>query len=151
MIPHRACGRLIRAAGLVLEAVGVRIPVGGACLIELPPGNPLGMAQAEVVGFSGERLFLMPTSEVSGLLPGARVFALEAAPIVDPHAGAKRLPVGLGMLGRVVDATGKPPGRARSTQNRRKRRADRAHHQPAAARAHTMKCWTLACAQSTPC
>ena len=107
-IPHRACGRLIRAAGLVLEAVGVRIPVGGACLIELPPGNPLGMAQAEVVGFSGERLFLMPTSEVSGLLPGARVFAQEAAPIADPHAGAKRLPVGLGMLGRVVDATGKP-------------------------------------------
>jgi flagellum-specific ATP synthase len=66
------------------------------------------MAQAEVVGFSGDRLFLMPISEVAGLLPGARVFSFEAAPIADPHSGAKRLPVGLGMLGRVVDATGVP-------------------------------------------
>jgi flagellum-specific ATP synthase len=108
VIPNRGCGRLTRAAGLVLEAVGVRMPVGATCLIELPPGGPVRMAQAEVVGFSGDRLFLMPISEVAGLLPGARVFSFEAAPIADPHSGAKRLPVGLGMLGRVVDATGVP-------------------------------------------
>jgi flagellum-specific ATP synthase len=50
----------------------------------------------------------MPTTEVAGLLPGARVYPLESAPINDPMAGAKRLPVGWEMLGRVVDASGRP-------------------------------------------
>ena len=106
--PLLRSGRLTRAAGLVLEAVGIRMPVGAGALIELPPGNVLKMAEAEVVGFQGDRLFLMPTTEVAGLLPGARVFPLEVAPVDDPHAGQKRLPVGFGMLGRVVDSAGRP-------------------------------------------
>ncbi|HTJ95030.1 MAG TPA: flagellar protein export ATPase FliI [Pararobbsia sp.] len=106
--PLLRSGRLTRAAGLVLEAIGIRMPVGAGALIELPPGNPLKMAEAEVVGFQGDRLFLMPTTEVAGLLPGARVFPLEVAPVDDPHAGQKRLPVGFGMLGRVVDSAGRP-------------------------------------------
>jgi flagellum-specific ATP synthase len=106
--PMRACGRLTRAAGLVLEAVGLRLSVGAEVMIELPQGSTLPMAEAEVVGFSGDKLFLMPTTEVAGLLPGARVYPLESAPITDPMAGAKRLPVGWGMLGRVVDASGRP-------------------------------------------
>ncbi|SMG38836.1 flagellar protein export ATPase FliI [Paraburkholderia susongensis] len=106
--PLRACGRLTRAAGLVLEAVGLRLSVGAEVMIELPPGSSLPMAEAEVVGFSGDKLFLMPTTEVSGLLPGARVYPLESAPIADPMAGAKRLPVGWELLGRVLDASGRP-------------------------------------------
>ncbi|MPW18563.1 flagellar protein export ATPase FliI [Paraburkholderia sp. CNPSo 3157] len=106
--PLRACGRLTRAAGLVLEAVGLRLAVGSEVMIELPPGSTRTMAEAEVVGFSGDKLFLMPTTEVAGLLPGARVYPLETAPIADPMAGAKRLPVGWELLGRVVDASGKP-------------------------------------------
>jgi flagellum-specific ATP synthase len=106
--PLRACGRLTRAAGLVLEAVGLRLSVGAEVMIELPPGSSLPMAEAEVVGFSGDKLFLMPTTEVIGLLPGARVFPLESAPIADPMAGAKRLPVGWELLGRVLDASGRP-------------------------------------------
>ncbi|HEX3637214.1 MAG TPA: flagellar protein export ATPase FliI [Paraburkholderia sp.] len=106
--PMRACGRLTRAAGLVLEAVGLRLSVGADVMIELPPGSSLPMAEAEVVGFSGDKLFLMPTTEVIGLLPGARVYPLESAPIADPMAGAKRLPVGWELLGRVLDASGRP-------------------------------------------
>ncbi|WP_454872788.1 flagellar protein export ATPase FliI [Paraburkholderia xenovorans] len=106
--PMRACGRLTRAAGLVLEAVGLRLSVGAEVMIELPQGSSLPMAEAEVVGFSGDKLFLMPTTEVMGLLPGARVFPLESAPIADPMAGAKRLPVGWELLGRVLDASGRP-------------------------------------------
>jgi len=106
--PLRACGRLTRAAGLVLEAVGLRLAVGAEVMIELPPGSTRTMAEAEVVGFHGDKLFLMPTTEVAGLLPGARVYPLETAPIADPMAGAKRLPVGWELLGRVVDASGKP-------------------------------------------
>jgi len=106
--PMRACGRLTRAAGLVLEAVGLRLSVGAEVMIELPQGSTLPMAEAEVVGFSGDKLFLMPTTEVIGLLPGARVYPLESAPIADPMAGAKRLPVGWELLGRVLDASGRP-------------------------------------------
>ena len=109
-VPVRTYGRLTRAVGLVLEAVGLRLPVGSDCLIELPPGYPQKTAEAEVVGFAGDRILLMPLSAVDGLLPGARVYAL------DSHAGqgsgagprTKRLPVGDGMLGRVVDAAGRP-------------------------------------------
>ncbi|MFZ4480946.1 MAG: flagellar protein export ATPase FliI [Rhodoferax sp.] len=113
-VPVRVCGRLTRAVGLVLEAVGLRLPVGSDCLIELPPGYPHKTAEAEVVGFSGDRIFLMPQSEVDGLLPGARVYALESTPGRGNDGGSnvgprtKRLPVGEGMLGRVVDAAGRP-------------------------------------------
>ena len=120
----RSHGRLTRAVGLVLEATGIRLPVGSDCLIELAAGCAERTTEAEVVGFSGDRIFLMPRTEVAGLIPGARVYPVEALP---PSAanldannteadkanraavtGAKRLPVGVGMLGRVVDATGRP-------------------------------------------
>jgi len=29
--------------------------------------------EAEVVGFSGDKLFLMPTGDIRGIMPGARV------------------------------------------------------------------------------
>lgn len=109
-VPVRNYGRLTRAVGLVLEAVGLRLPVGSDCLIELPPGYSQKTAEAEVVGFAGDRLFLMPQSAVDGLVPGARVYALESPVDHDGSAGprTKRLPVGEGMLGRVVDAAGRP-------------------------------------------
>ncbi|MEO5658910.1 MAG: flagellar protein export ATPase FliI [Polaromonas sp.] len=103
----RTYGRLTRAVGLVLEAVGLRLPVGSDCLIELPPGYAQKTAEAEVVGFAGDRILLMPLSAVDGLLPGARVYALES-PGNGIGARTKRLPVGEGMLGRVVDAAGRP-------------------------------------------
>ena len=111
-VPIRTYGRLTRAVGLVLEAVGLRLPVGSDCLIELPPGYAQRTTEAEVVGFAGDRLFLMPQTEVAGLLPGARVYPLEAGNSSSAgnaaEAGSKRLPVGEGMLGRVVDAAGRP-------------------------------------------
>jgi flagellum-specific ATP synthase len=74
---------------------------------------------AEVVGFSGERLFLMPTSEPVGLRPGALVVPQEAvAP--RPRFGrdnyprrraedrARHLPMGEQLLGRVLDPSGRP-------------------------------------------
>jgi flagellum-specific ATP synthase len=115
----RSCGRLTRAAGLVLEAVGLRLPVGSDCLIELPAGQFSAnstaprTAEAEVVGFGADRLYLMPQSDVVGLLPGARVYPLEPSPqpagaTAPREPGSKRLPVGAGLLGRVLDAAGRP-------------------------------------------
>src|SRR5258706_15844828 len=56
-VPMRACGRITRAAGLVLEATGLMLPIGANCLIELPVMSSTAHAEAEVVGFHGERLY----------------------------------------------------------------------------------------------
>jgi flagellum-specific ATP synthase len=89
-------GRLTRMVGLTLEAVGCQAPVGSRCEVVTVAGNRI---EAEVVGFSGDITYLMPTGDVHGLTPNARVMP---APLA---SGAR---VGGGLLGRVVDATGRP-------------------------------------------
>lgn len=89
-------GRLTRMVGLTLEAVGFQAPVGSRCEVLAPGQRPV---EAEVVGFSGELLYLMPTGDMRGLVPNARV---------RPIRSDSQVPVGEGMLGRVVDGAGKP-------------------------------------------
>ena len=109
-------GTLTRLAGLVLEAVGLRVPVGSQCLISNGAKEPV---LAEVVGFSNDRAYLMPAGDTHGLSSGAKVTPLapyRAIPRLGkvnkpPEAserGALRLPLGKGLLGRVVDSHGKP-------------------------------------------
>ncbi|NIC41930.1 flagellar protein export ATPase FliI [Aquabacterium sp. A08] len=116
--PLESSGRLIRLAGLVLEAQGVKVPVGSQCVIDMPH-DPDTAVLAEVVGFSGERAFLMPAGEVQGLSSGARVRPLPPyrpqprlgqplKPLAPNDRGVLRLPLGRGLLGRVVDAHGHP-------------------------------------------
>jgi len=116
MTPARVSGRLTRINGLVMEAAGIKLPLGASCEVEAIGG---GTVEAEVVGFHGERLYMMPTDDVQGLAPGAPVRAVEAGPppVVygtgtprhRRHADrAKRLPVGDALLGRVVDGAGRP-------------------------------------------
>lgn len=104
-VPFQVSGRITRAAGMILEAVGLQIPVGGVCRIELKNGTEVSYAEAEVVGFSDDRLFLMPLEEISGLQSGARILPLNGA-----HSGqsARTYPLGDSLLGRVVDGGGKP-------------------------------------------
>ncbi|MCX7101879.1 MAG: flagellar protein export ATPase FliI [Methylobacter sp.] len=87
-------GRLSRMVGLTLEAVGCRAAIGSRCKIETKNGR---MIEAEVVGFSDARVFLMPTAEVYGLEPDCRVIPM------GKHSLAK---VGFGLLGRVLDGAG---------------------------------------------
>lgn len=104
--PYRISGKVVRATGLVIEAVGLEVALGNACRIELAtlPGEAPRFAEAEVVGFAGDRLFLMPLAEISGLTPGARVF-----PLTDgKQSAARRFPIGESLLGRVVDGSGNP-------------------------------------------
>ncbi|PCJ37043.1 MAG: flagellum-specific ATP synthase FliI [Moraxellaceae bacterium] len=89
-------GRLIRMVGLTLEAEGCKVPVGGHCIIRSPN---LPDVETEVVGFSGEKLFLMPLEPVSGLQPGARVIPLK-------HTS--KVPIGNQLLGRVLNGRGLP-------------------------------------------
>ncbi len=113
--PLLTSGRLTRVTGMVMEAVGLRMPVGSTCIIELPNNR----IEAEVVGFSGEKLFLMPENDVHGLVPGARVVPEEPAiptnfsgkPPSPRRRGAdlaRSLPVGDMLLGRVLDGAGRP-------------------------------------------
>jgi len=90
-----ASGKLVRVVGLTLEATGCRAPIGSSCLVETISGE----IEAEVVGFSGDNLFLMPSEQVSGVLPGAKV---------TPIADGSGIPVGMELLGRVVDGVGNP-------------------------------------------
>ena len=112
--PMPSSGRLTKVTGLVMEAVGLKMPVGSTCAIHLPHH----VVEAEIVGFSGDKLFLMPEIDVHGLVPGARVMPLE--PVHTLALGGKRrptrrfadrakqLPVGNMLLGRVLDGAGKP-------------------------------------------
>jgi len=109
-------GRLTRINGLVMEAAGLKLPLGSSCRIVPAGGTPV---EAEVVGFAGEKLYLMPSDDVYGLSPGAQVIAMES-PNHSPRIGAltpprrraidraKLVPVGEGLLGRVVDGVGRP-------------------------------------------
>lgn len=89
-------GRLLRMVGLTLEAVGCKAPVGGYCTIRSPQVSDV---EAEVVGFSGEKMFLMPMEPVAGLQPGARVI---------PNQHIAQVPVGEGLLGRILNGRGEP-------------------------------------------
>ncbi len=127
-LPLETQGVLVRVAGLVLEAAGIRVPVGSVCEVRMPGQPPV---QAEVVGFSGDHAYLMPTGDIHGLASGASVVP-RPTPVVPLRLGVRHqpwrrnedrtqhLPVGDGLLGRVVDSHGVPidrKGPLGSTQN----------------------------------
>ena len=89
-------GKLSRMVGLTLEAVGCRAAIGSRCRIETKRGRCI---EAEVVGFAGAHIFLMPTGELHGLEPDCRVIPLGKQSLAR---------VGYGLLGRVLDGAGNP-------------------------------------------
>ncbi|MBT8143493.1 MAG: flagellar protein export ATPase FliI [Gammaproteobacteria bacterium] len=89
-------GILKRVVGMTMEATGCQAPVGGRCHVVAPDGNRF---EAEVVGFAGEKLFLMPTGDMRGMVPNARIV---------PAQRVDQMHVGPDLLGRVVDGAGKP-------------------------------------------
>lgn len=159
-------GKLVRVAGLVLEATGVKVPVGSVCEIHMPstaaaPRRGQRPVTAEVVGFSGDRAYLMPTDEIQGLASGAMVLPRPAA-LHGPVLGEERhpwrrdedrglhLPMGDGLLGRVVDPQGHPLDRGGPLVDVRdepmvRRPINAMDRDPVAAR------WTPACARSIRC
>ncbi|MDF0605017.1 flagellar protein export ATPase FliI [Neisseriaceae bacterium TC5R-5] len=108
-------GRLVRVTGMVMEVVGVKLPVGSACQVSLLDSQ---IVDAEVVGFAGDKTFLMPLSNVQGLLPGTPVTPLrsqhppqygQAGPVqLDNQQTGRQVPVGMSLLGRVLDSLGRP-------------------------------------------
>lgn len=94
----RINGRVEQVVGLVIESSGPIASVGEACWITPADGNGLPVL-AEVVGFRQHHVLLMPLGEMRGLGPGSEVVKT---------GGPFKIPVGNGLLGRVIDAMGKP-------------------------------------------
>ena len=84
-------GSLTRMVGLTLEATGCQASIGDYCDVISKSGFRV---ETEVVGFAGDRLYLMPTGDMQGLGPSARVI---------PRQGAGTVKVGPQLLGRIVD------------------------------------------------
>ena len=95
-IPLVVEGRISRIVGLTLEAVGCQAAIGSRCMVMNTSDSYI---ETEVVGFAGEKTFLMPIGSIQGLLPNARVI---------PGEHAYEIPVGNDLLGRVLDGAGCP-------------------------------------------
>ncbi|MGE0623973.1 MAG: flagellar protein export ATPase FliI [Pseudomonadales bacterium] len=89
-------GALRRMVGLTLEAVGCEAPIGTYCEVIRPDGSRV---DAEVVGFADDRIFLMPTGHIRGMVSNARVI---------PRLKPASVCVGESLLGRVIDGAGLP-------------------------------------------
>ena len=94
-LPLPVSGEVVGVNGLTVWVEGLRSAIGDVVSLDLG-GRPL---PAQVVGLSGGRLACMPLGQVTGIAPGVRATATRA-PI--------RVPVGDGLLGRVIDALGTP-------------------------------------------
>ncbi len=89
-------GKVTNVAGIVIEGIGPGVSIGSVCSIVNENNEVI---QAEVVGFKGNRILLMPFTDIKGLTPNCLIYAAK---------GLSNIRVGNGMLGRVIDALGKP-------------------------------------------
>ncbi len=94
--PFKLEGKIVKVAGIVAEANGPGLSVGSLCSIKNSDGQNI---QAEVIGFSDQRVIVMPFGEMRGIEPGSRIVDISKKPAV---------PVGDAYLGRVVDGLGRP-------------------------------------------
>ena len=93
----RPAGRVVEVIGLTIESEGPAVNVGETCQIEQLSGRSAVLA--EVVGIRKGRLILMPLGDTTGIGPGS---------MVTPIGGRFSVPVGDGLLGRVIDGLGRP-------------------------------------------
>ena len=89
-------GHVVQVTGLVIESDGPRLSLGDVCIIRSEVGIEI---HAEVVGFKGHRLLLMPLGELRNIQVGAEVVASGAL------AG---VPVGEALKGRILDGLASP-------------------------------------------
>lgn len=95
--PIAVYGRVAQAVGLVIEGYGAIASIGEVC--EIRPAEEAPSIVAEVVGFRGPRALLMALGGVRGIGPGSRLIPLGAP---------ASIPIGNGLLGRVIDGLGRP-------------------------------------------
>ncbi|MBI3540904.1 MAG: flagellar protein export ATPase FliI [Deltaproteobacteria bacterium] len=89
-------GRVTELVGLVARAVIPGVKVGELCHINPQGGSPI---KAEVVGFKECEVLLMPLGNLEGIAPGSEVTRT---------GDCLKVPVGEGLLGRILDGLGDP-------------------------------------------
>lgn len=93
----RVCGRVEEAVGLVVQSSGPPVHIGEICYIRADDDSPA--MPAEVVGFRGDRVILMPMGDLSGIQPGS---------IVEGTGRSLQVAVGPSLVGRILDGLGRP-------------------------------------------
>ena len=94
--PVKVTGRVIQVVGLTIEVVGLNCQIGEVCEIQTGERNSL---RAEVIGFRNDRILLMPLGNMEGIQPES---------MVRPVSRVFKAPVGMSLLGRVLDGLGQP-------------------------------------------
>ncbi len=92
----QSSGVVLRVVGLAVVASGPAVPVGDTCVIQLSKGE---RRIALVTGFREGEIILQPIGHLDGIRPGDLVIARHRA--LD-------IPVGPGLIGRVIDGVGNP-------------------------------------------
>jgi FliI/YscN family ATPase len=96
VMPTALWGSVAQTVGLTISAAGFPAPVGAIAEIQREAGPPL---LAEVIGFRDDLTLLYPLSELTGIRHGNRIRLVRTA---------CWLRVGEAILGRVIDAAGRP-------------------------------------------
>jgi len=95
--PVQVSGKVSKVIGLVVEGIGPDLPVGGTC--EIYPNNSTKPVRAEVVGFIGNRVLMMPLGDLRGISTGCHITA---------RSESATIRVDNSIVGRVVDGVGDP-------------------------------------------
>lgn len=96
-LPMLVAGRVAALRGLTVLVSELPLPVGAT--VEIIPTANRARITGEIVGFTREQAVVMLFGSASGVRPGDRVEGMHASPAA---------PIGATMLGRVVDALGRP-------------------------------------------
>ncbi|MEW6199601.1 MAG: FliI/YscN family ATPase [Planctomycetota bacterium] len=96
LISEHIAGRVSAVRGLMVGAAGLPVPIGSRCVIQTRHHGPL---DAEVVALREGQTVLSVFGEATGVAPDDPVRCLSGPP---------RVPVGFDLLGRVIDAQGRP-------------------------------------------
>lgn len=89
-------GRVKQVVGLMIESQGPESSIGDLCLIHVNHRKNR-VIQAEVVGFRGESVILMPYTSVNDIAPGS---------LVEATSKPLEIKVGHALIGSVIDSLG---------------------------------------------
>jgi type III secretion protein N (ATPase) len=96
-IPLEVRGRVVQVVGTIIKAVIPTVKIGEICILKNPWED--WELKAEVVGFSKQAALLTPLG---------RLLGVSSATEVIPTGKTQAIPVGPGLLGRVLDGLGNP-------------------------------------------
>lgn len=94
---YKRFGKISKVVGLMIESIGPSSSIGDLCYIHLPKQNK--KIKAEVVGFRGENVLLMPYTDIRSIAPGC---------LVESTGQPLKIKVGTKLIGSILDSYGVP-------------------------------------------